>query len=75
MVEIYANIGWDKTLYTLQTRTFVVNENNDIDIYEIETRDWTHLYKIAAENRLGGDYIHIIVEHTGMMLRVHRFQS
>lgn len=49
------------------------DDNDAIDIVELKARDWAHMYKIVAGLRLGGDYIHLIVEHSGMLLRLHRY--
>lgn len=59
----------------LRKKTFDNTEDDEIDIYEIKTREWGHLYILVAGYRMGGDYTHIIIDHTGMLLRRHRYET
>lgn len=34
-------------------------------------REWAETYKFLCGDRLGGDYIHMLVEHSGMLFRRH----
>ncbi|XP_031553519.1 uncharacterized protein LOC116290589 [Actinia tenebrosa] len=61
---------------TIRDRVFKVEEGEEeeIDIYDMEAKEWGFLLREMFGDRLGtGDYGHLTIEHTGMLFR--RFRS
>ncbi len=63
---------WEKIDNVLKKREFLPNEDEAIDVFDAQLKAWGRLFKHLHGPRLGGDYGHIIIEHTAMLLYKHR---
>ncbi|KAK3736982.1 hypothetical protein QZH41_015632, partial [Actinostola sp. cb2023] len=71
-VELFLKVftGWKEIALTLRDKVFGEEDQEEIDIHEIECKEWGHLLKHLFGVHLGtGDYGHLTIDHSAMLLR------